>query len=93
MGALRRGRIAGLWSPALFCFPPPREPSLPRGLLQLPHVLMEAGVSMATLTSRAWSPGTLPPAPRAWFGSSPGPRGVGAAALPSLILTTRGTQV
>lgn len=73
-------------------------PSTPRafpaqGSRQLPHVLMEAGVSMATLTSRAWSPGTLPPAPRAWFGSSPRPRGVGAAALSSLILATRGTQV
>lgn len=34
----------------------PAEPSLPGGLLQLQHVLMEAGVSMATLTSRAWSP-------------------------------------
>lgn len=71
----------------------PIEPSLPGGLLQLQHVLMEAGVSMATLTSRAWSPGTLPPAPSARFCSSPGPRGVGAAALPSLVLATRGTRV
>ena len=73
----------------------PAEPSLPRGLQQLQHVLMEAGVSMATLTSRAWSPGTLPPAPSAWFWfcSSPGPRGVGAATLPSLVLATRGTRV
>lgn len=71
----------------------PAKPSLPGGLLQLQHVLMEAGVSMATLTSWAWSPGTLSPAPSAWFCSSPGPRGVRVATLPSLALATRGTQV